>query len=165
MTAQVKYEVGNKVRATRPGGYGYVCADGVIDSIGRLGGGNRVLFIKFADGYIGRFHSDYITKFVSLIDPEPENRRNDPARKQAIADIIKVRQEAWAEALGHLQAAKEALRSVGTMEDDALMARSADAVFHAAGGAREDARLFMKEPNDTYLGNLAAQGQPEGWKP
>jgi hypothetical protein len=165
MTAQAKYEVGSPVRATRPSAFGSVYEDGVVDEISRLGGGNRVLHIKFADGYIGRFHSDYITKFVSLRDTSPEERRNDPARKQAIADLIASRQAAWTEAMAHLAAAEEALRAVGSMQDDALMGRSADALFLAGIKIRRDEKLFMKEPNDCYLGNRAAAGHPIGWTP
>ena len=171
------FVVGDKVRATRhEPGYGRIYDSGVVEEIGRLAGGNRVLFIRFSNGEIRRFHSEYITKFVShdtslesetgkvaITREQRKLMRNDPARKAAVAQIIASRQEVFVSALAKLNSATEELLALGDLDGNVLMERTRRKILVARNYAQKDARIFMAEPNDAYLGNIACEGFPKNW--
>ena len=173
------FAVGDKVRATRhEPGYGHIFDSGVVEDVGRLAGGNRVLFIRFPNGQIRRFHSDYITKFVShdtglesetsdvtITREQQKLMRNDPARKAAVAQIIASRQEVFVSALAKLNSATEELLALGDLDGNVLMERTRLKILIARDYAQKDARIFMAKPNDANLGNIACKGFPKNWTP
>lgn len=85
-----------------------------------------------------------------------EKRRNDPAVREAVREVLLARQQAVIEAKAFVDAALEALNSTPYphLKEQPLFERIRNSVWKAA--IEIENSMSKEPPNETYIGNAAA---------